>query len=104
MELGYWLAEAEWGKGFGGEAARAMTGHAFEMAQHDALLAGYARGNEASRRILERLGFTTTEERMTFSKSLGAEVPVMRMRLSRAGWERAKAARDERAPHAASQC
>lgn len=83
--LGYWLAESEWSKGYGGEAARAMTGHAFSSG-HDELFAGYAIGNDASRRILEGLGFTVVEERMIFSRSRGLDVPVVRMKLSRAQW------------------
>lgn len=90
VELGYWLAEAEWGQGYGGEAARAMTDHAFRSG-HDELAAGYARGNDASRRILEVLGFTAVGERTMFSKSMGVNVPVVRMKLSRADWERAAA-------------
>ncbi len=89
VELGYWLAEAEWGKGYGREAARAMTDHAFRIARHDELAAGYAIGNHASRRILEALGFTAAGERMTYSKSQGIAVPVVRMKLCRADWQRA---------------
>ena len=89
-ELGYWLAEAEWGKGFGGEAARAITDHAFEIAGHDRLVAGYRIGNEASRRILDRLGFRDTARIAMFSKGAGTEVPVMRMELTRQHWAEAK--------------
>lgn len=56
-EIGYWLAAALWGKGYGLEAARAVAGHGFRTLGHDRLLATYAHGNEASRRILDRLGF-----------------------------------------------
>lgn len=90
VELGYWLAEAEWGQGYGKEAAHAMTGHAFRSG-HEELAAGYAVGNHASRRILEGLGFTVAGERMTFSKSLGMDVSVVRMKMSRADWKQAAA-------------
>ena len=93
VELGYWLAEAEWGRGYGGEAARAITAHAFVVSGHGALVAGYAQGNDASRRILEGLAFTFLEKRMTFSKAIGATVPVVRMRLLRSNWERVLRAR-----------
>ena len=85
-DLGFWLAEADWRQGYGTEAARTMTDHAFEVAQHRAVFAGYRIGNEASRRILERLGFRATVEVMTFSKGAGTEVPVIRMELTRAAW------------------
>ena len=87
VELGYWLAESEWGKGYGGEAARAMTDHAFTIAGHGALFAGYCHGNEASRCILEGLGFSVIEEREMFSRAMGRNVPLVRMRLARATWE-----------------
>ena len=92
-EIGYWLAQAEWGLGLGREAARAMTDHAFGMTGHHALVAGYRHGNEASRRILEGLGFLTTGETMTFSRAVGAETPTTRLMLSRHNWETAKGRR-----------
>lgn len=88
--LGYWLAEPAWGQGFGGEAARAMTDHAFEVAGHECLVASYRIGNEASRRILERLRFQPRQGKRTFSKAVGGEVTVMHMELTRARWEDAK--------------
>jgi RimJ/RimL family protein N-acetyltransferase len=93
VELGYWLAEAEWGKGYGGEAALAVTDHAFEVAGHERLAASYRIGNEASRRILERLGFKFVQEKLEFSKSVGAEVPVMHVEITRAQWLDAKGRR-----------
>lgn len=89
-ELGYWLAESHWGKGFGTEAARAMTDHAFEAAGHDLLVARYAHGNEASRRILAGLGFRTTGESPCHSLALAAEAPATRMELTRDGWQAAR--------------
>ena len=93
VELGFWLAETEWGKGFGSEAAQAVTDHALEVAGRERLAASYRIGNEASRRILERLGFQPTGEKLAFSKSAGAEVPVMHMELTRAAWIDAKGRR-----------
>jgi RimJ/RimL family protein N-acetyltransferase len=86
-EIGYWLAERQWGTGFGKEAAAAMTGHAFEVAAYDELQAGYQHGNEASRRILEGLGFRKTGDVMNYSLAAGAETPVTRLSLSRADWQ-----------------
>ncbi len=55
-ELGYWLAEAEWGKGIGSEAARAMVAHAFEVSRHSKLMASFHDGNAASGQNPERPG------------------------------------------------
>lgn len=85
-EMGYWLAEPHWGKGHGKEAAAAMTAHAFGDGGHDMLIAGYAKGNEASRRILKGLGFKPTGELMNYSAANNANVPVIRLALAKGRW------------------
>jgi RimJ/RimL family protein N-acetyltransferase len=80
-ELGYWIAEDHWGKGYGREAAAAMTGHAFAVLGHGALVASYHVGNAASQRILEGLGFRKTGEARSFSLARKAEVDVVNLRL-----------------------
>ncbi len=84
-ELGYWIAEPHWRQGYAGEAARAMTGHAFDTGRHDAMVASYQIGNAASRRILDGLGFVETGEDVSFSRARNAETRIMRMRLAREG-------------------
>jgi RimJ/RimL family protein N-acetyltransferase len=93
VEIGYWLAEPDWGKGFGTEAARALTDHAFDVAGHGNLVAGFRHGNDASRRILEGLGFVKTGDAMMFSRAVGAEIPVTRLVLTRHNWRAAKGRR-----------
>lgn len=92
-ELGYWLAEAVWAKGYGYEAAKAVTVHAFETAGHDRLVADYRHGNEASRRILDRLGFRFVGHAMSYSRGEGHETPVARLELTRREWLKAKGGR-----------
>lgn len=89
-ELGYWLAEPHWGHGYGTEAARAVVDHAFEALGHDELEASYHLGNAASRRILLGLGFVETVEGSAFSKARQAEVPHMKLKLTRDHWQQAK--------------
>ena len=89
-ELGYWLAEGQWGKGLGSEAARAVVDHAFMNPGTTELVASYHLGNAASRRILLGLGFVETGEGSAFSKARQAEVPHMKLVLTRAGWAKAK--------------
>ncbi len=86
-EIGYWIAEPLWGKGYMGEAVGALTAHVFQYTEYNTLVAGYRIGNEASRRILAKLGFTPTREEMIASRGLGYLVPVMRMALSREVWK-----------------
>lgn len=89
-ELGYWLAEPQWGKGFATEAARATVDHGFGVMGLEALDASYHIGNAASRRILLGLGFVETGEGSAFSTARQAEVPHMKLVLTRAAWAEAK--------------
>lgn len=59
FELGFHLLPAFWGQGLAGEAARAVIAHAFASGV-SALFAGHHPANDASRRLLERLGFAYT--------------------------------------------
>jgi len=58
-ELGYWMARAHWGKGYGGEALARVVRYATEECapRFTRLSARVAPDNIASRRMLERLGF-----------------------------------------------
>ena len=57
VELGYSLAKAYWGKGIATEAARAATRFGFENAKLERIVAVVVPDNEASWRVLERIGF-----------------------------------------------
>ena len=89
-ELGYWLAERYWGQGFATEAARAVADHAFTALGFNELAASYQLGNIASRRILLGLGFIETGESTGFSKARQKETQLMRLTLTRDGWQNAK--------------
>jgi RimJ/RimL family protein N-acetyltransferase len=58
-ELGYWMARAHWGKGYGGEALARVVRYATEECapRFTRLSARVAPDNTASRRMLARLGF-----------------------------------------------
>jgi RimJ/RimL family protein N-acetyltransferase len=57
LEIGYWFASAAHGRGFGAEAARAVV-HAVNAAFPDRRIVAECRlQNEASWRLLERIGF-----------------------------------------------
>ena len=59
-ELGFHILKSQWGGGYAAEAARAAMAHAFDSLQVAALFAGHHPANEASRRLLQRLGFRFT--------------------------------------------
>lgn len=89
-ELGYWMAEPHWGRGYGTEAARAVVDHAFGMQGREELDASHHLGNGASRRILLGLGFMETVEGSAWSKARQSEVPHMKLKLTQANWAQAK--------------
>ena len=63
-ELGYWLARPFWGQGIMPEAAKEMLRHAFEDLGMTKVWCGYYDGNNKSKRVQEKCGFTyqwTTE-------------------------------------------
>lgn len=62
FEIGFHLRKAHWGRGYAQEAARAVIAYAFTVLNAEALFAGHHPANEASRRLLEKLGFRYTHE------------------------------------------
>lgn len=56
-EVGYWLGEAVWGRGFAAEALRHFTDYAFESFPFERLEAWIFAPNTASRRVLEKAGY-----------------------------------------------
>lgn len=57
-ELGYWLAEPFWGKGIMSEAVRQICREAFSRFEISRIYAVPYAHNAASRRVLEKAGFT----------------------------------------------
>jgi [ribosomal protein S5]-alanine N-acetyltransferase len=55
-ELGYWIGVPYWGNGYATEAAREMLRYGFEVLELHRIFASYFKGNDASGRILEKLG------------------------------------------------
>jgi len=59
--IGYSVVRSRWGSGFATEGAACVTEFAFEAEGLARLRATVLRSNLASRRVLERLGFSITE-------------------------------------------
>ncbi len=56
-EIGYWIGEPFWGRGFIPEAVRELMRHAFEDLNMTTLWCGHFNCNEKSRRVCEKCGF-----------------------------------------------
>jgi len=56
-ELGYWLGQPFWGKGYMPEAAKEILRHGFEELGMNTIWCGYYEGNQKSKRVQEKVGF-----------------------------------------------
>jgi RimJ/RimL family protein N-acetyltransferase len=62
LELGYWLTPEAWGRGYATEAGCAVVAIARHALGLNRLVAGHFTDNEASGRVLRKLGFQPTGE------------------------------------------
>lgn len=87
QELGYWLAQDAWGKGYATEAASAVIAHHFGATDANLIRSSHFAENAASRNVLLKLGFVDTGPHVIHCKSRGAEVQGVKVALTRARWE-----------------
>lgn len=85
--LGYWLAQDAWGQRFATEAARAVVEYHFSKDARKPLKSACFKDNQASQRVLEKLGFVDAGATTLFSKARGTEVSARRMLLTPQAWE-----------------
>ncbi len=97
-ELGYWLGEPYWNRGYASEAGTALRDYAFEVVGLPQLIAGHYADNHASGRVLTKLGFRYYAEAQRHCLARGTHVRCLEMALPRARWSEIKAgiAREER--------
>lgn len=74
VEVGWRLGRPAWGRGFATEAARATVDFAFTRAGLDRVISIAQRGNDASLRIMDKLGMH--HERDTIDPTCGRQVSV----------------------------
>ncbi len=85
-ELGYWLGEPYWGKGYATEAARALVDLAFGAITCQHLVSQCRPMNRGSRHVLEKCGFHFAGTGMMNSRALGKAVPVDHCSLDHGMW------------------
>ena len=74
-DIGYWIGVPYWGNGYASEAGRAIIERAKELGVETIILK-YFDGNDASRRVSEKLGFTWR------NREEGVEYPLIGKRLT----------------------
>lgn len=87
VQIGYWLGRVHWRHGYATEAARAVRDDAFRSRPIDELWASHHVENDASARVIEKLGFRAAGEGREFCRASGREVDVRVLRLQRSEWE-----------------
>ncbi len=85
LEIGYWLGEPFWGRGYATEAAHALIDLAFRAGSVERLHVSCRVGNEASRRVIHKCGFQFVGSGMMDSLAAG-NVAVERYVLDRRTW------------------
>lgn len=85
LELGYWIGEPYWKRGYATEAAHALVDLAFRHTNIQVLQASCRVINPASRRVIHKCGFQYAGQGMLNSIVAG-QVPVERYRLDRKTW------------------
>jgi RimJ/RimL family protein N-acetyltransferase len=85
--LGYWIGRPHWGRGLGTATVGALVDRAFRNYPGERIGAGVFVDNHASRRVLEKFGFSETGRYMVSCRARGADVETIDMQLSRAAWE-----------------
>ncbi|MBE2274886.1 MAG: GNAT family N-acetyltransferase [Rhodobacteraceae bacterium] len=85
LELGYWVGEPYWNKGYATEAAHALVDLAFRATDIQVLHVACRVINPASRRVVHKCGFQYAGQGMIDSIVAG-RVPVERYRLDRKAW------------------
>lgn len=87
LEMGYWLGEPYWNKGYATEAVHALIDMAFRTREWVSRIDARCRvTNIASRRVIQKSGFQFQGTGMVGNLAMGGTVPVEWYRLDRKTW------------------
>ena len=86
VELGYWLGEPWWNRGYATEAAHALIDMVFRTRDVEEIDARCRVMNIPSRRVIQKCGFQFQATGMVQSLAVGGMVPVEWYRLDRKTW------------------
>lgn len=85
-ELGFWIAQPHWGRGYATEAASAVIDWHFAGSNSAAIASSAHHANKPSLRVKAKLGFSETGRDRRFSQALGHNVEHVLTRLRREDW------------------
>ena len=87
-EIGYMLARSAWGRGYATEACTALLDFAFATTPWPEISAGVFADNDASMRVLEKLGFARLGQGTHGCRAQGRDLPTVTFLLTREAWQR----------------
>ena len=87
-EIGYWIGVPYWGRGYATEAAAAVVRYGFEKLALNKIYAGYFARNEASGKVLRKIGMKREGTLRQHHKKWGEYVDVEFMGILREEWVR----------------
>lgn len=76
-EIGYWVGKPYWGQGIATQAAGALIAHLRAREPGCIITISHMAENEASARVIQKLGFHRTGEKQTFCVARAAPVPSL---------------------------
>jgi RimJ/RimL family protein N-acetyltransferase len=82
-DLGYWLGQPYWGRGFMTEAVGAYLRRIFARVAVNTIYSGAFVGNHASLRVLEKLSFRRMRESLMYCRPQRAKLPHIDAELTR---------------------
>lgn len=86
-ELAYWITPGEWGNGYATSASRLLVGYAFDELGLHRIEASTFASNSASKRVLEKLGFTEEGRARKAAYIEGAWIDKQQFGLLESEWE-----------------
>ncbi len=82
-EIGYWIGKPWWGAGFATEAASALVRYCFTTAGFKRLTCCHFEDNDASKRVIQKLGFRQSEACSAWCDARQGEFPTLSYELNR---------------------
>lgn len=82
-EFGYWIGQPYWKQGFATEAARRIMDYGFTEGRVKRFYCAHFTENPASRRVIEKLGFTFIGHAAGWCAARGMELPALRYERKR---------------------
>lgn len=83
VEIGYWIGQPWWGRGFATEAAAMLVRYCFTNQGMARLVCCHFIDNQASQRVIEKLGFKSTGTCRAYCEARKSDVATVRYEMRR---------------------